>query len=54
MTKLDRYYDETPYTLEQKLAENIWWLMELSNRLEVDIEAELAKFLTDKEEQLGL
>ncbi|WP_407857160.1 MazG-like protein [Enterococcus hailinensis] len=54
MTKLDRYYDETPYTLEQKLAENIWWLMELSNRLEVDIEAELAKFLTNKEEQLGL
>ncbi|MFC4772556.1 MazG-like protein [Enterococcus hermanniensis] len=54
MTKLARYYDETPYTLEQKLAENIWWLIELSNRLDIDIEAELEKFLTDKEKQLGL
>lgn len=24
MTKQGRYYDETPYTLEQKLSENIW------------------------------
>lgn len=49
MTKFNRYYDETPYELEHKLAENIWWLIELSNRLNVDIERELEKFLTEKE-----
>lgn len=49
MTKFGRYYDETPYTLEHKLAENIWWLIELSTRLDVDIEAELEKFLAEKE-----
>ncbi|EGO9937658.1 MazG-like protein [Enterococcus faecium] len=49
MTKFNRYYDETPYKLEHKLAENIWWLIELSNRLNVDIERELEKFLTEKE-----
>ncbi|EGP4958368.1 MULTISPECIES: MazG-like protein [Lactobacillales] len=50
MTKNGRYYDETPYTLEHKLAENIWWLIELSDRLDVDIESELEKFLTEKEQ----
>lgn len=50
MTKSGRYYDETPYTLEHKLAENIWWLIELSDRLDVDIESELEKFLTEKEQ----
>ncbi|WP_071131493.1 MazG-like protein [Enterococcus timonensis] len=49
MTRAGRYYDETPYNLEQKLAENIWWLMELANRLDVDIETELEKFLSEKE-----
>ena len=49
MTKFERYYDETPYTLEEKIAENIWWLIELSDRLDVDIEKELEKFLTVKE-----
>lgn len=49
MTKLGRYYDETPYTLEQKIAENIWWLMELSHRLDIDIEKELEIFLTEHE-----
>ena len=48
MTKFERYYDETPYTLEEKIAENIWWLIELSDRLDVDIEKELEKFLTVK------
>ena len=38
MTRKGRYYDETPYQLEEKLAENIWWLIELANRLNVDIE----------------
>ncbi|MBM7712804.1 MazG-like protein [Enterococcus xiangfangensis] len=49
LTKLGRYYDETPYTLEHKLAENIWWLIELSTRLEIDIETELEKFIKEKE-----
>lgn len=49
MTKFGRYYDETPYTLEQKLAENIWWLIELASRLDVDIELELENFLREKE-----
>ena len=49
MTKFERYYDETPYSLEEKIAENIWWLLELSDRLDIDVEKELEKFLTTKE-----
>lgn len=49
MTKFERYYDETPYSLEEKIAENIWWLFELSERIDVDVEKELEKFLTTKE-----
>lgn len=48
MTKQGRYYDETPYTLEQKLSENIWWLLELSQRLDIDILTEMKNFLSDK------
>lgn len=54
MTKQGRYYDETPYTLEQKLAENIWWLIELADRLDIDIQKEMETFLTQKEELLGI
>lgn len=54
MTKQGRYYDETPYSLEQKLAENIWWLVSLSQRLEIDLQAELEKFLSEKEDLLNL
>ncbi|MBM7635666.1 MazG-like protein [Streptococcus saliviloxodontae] len=54
MTKQGRYYDETPYTLEQKLAENIWWLLEISQRLDVDIQAEMETFLSQKESQLKI
>lgn len=54
MTKQGRYYDETPYSLEQKLAENIWWLVELSQRLGIDLEKELETFLSDKEERFGI
>lgn len=54
MTRQGRYYDETPYNLEQKLAENIWWLVELSERLEIDVERELERFLADKEKSLGV
>lgn len=52
MTKQRRYYDETSYTLEQKLSENIWWLLELSQRLDIDILTEMENFLSDKEKQL--
>ncbi|MGT2924758.1 MazG-like protein [Streptococcus caviae] len=54
MTKQGRYYDETPYQLEQKLAEAIWWLLELSQRLDIDIRAEMETFLSDKEKHLNL
>lgn len=54
MTKLGRYYDETPYTLEKKLAENIWWLLELADRLDVDIQTEMETFLSEKEKQLHI
>ncbi|HHQ3778476.1 TPA: MazG-like protein, partial [Streptococcus pneumoniae] len=54
MTKQGRYYDETPYTLEQKLSENIWWLLELSQRLDIDILTEMENFLSDKEKQLNV
>lgn len=54
MTKQGRYYDETPYSLEHKIAENIWWLIELADRLDIDIQKEMETFLTQKEELLGL
>ena len=54
MTKQGRYYDETPYTLEQKLSENIWWLVELSQRLDIDILTKMENFLSDKEKQLNI
>lgn len=52
MTRQGRYYDETPYKLESKLAENIWWLLELAERLDVDMLTEMEAFLADKEHQL--
>ncbi|MEY8436093.1 MazG-like protein [Streptococcus hyointestinalis] len=54
MTRKGRYYDETPYQLEAKLAENVWWLLELSQRLEVDLPKELELFLASKEELLSI
>lgn len=54
MTKQGRYYDETPYSMEQKLAENIWWLVELSQRLGLNLEQELETFLSDKEKRFGI
>ena len=54
MTKQGRYYDETPSQLEQKLDENIWWLIELVDRLDIDIQEEMETFLAQKEEQLGI
>lgn len=54
MTKQGRYYDETPYSLEHKIAENIWWLIELADRLDIDIQKEMETFLAQKEELLGI
>lgn len=54
MRKQGRYYDEISHTLEQKLSENIWWLVELSQRLDVDILTEVENFLSDKEKQLNI
>lgn len=54
MTKQGRYYYETPYSLEHKMAENIWWLIELADRLDIDIQKEMETFLTQKEELLGI
>ncbi|MGQ7659597.1 MazG-like protein [Streptococcus suis] len=54
MTKQGRYYDETLYTLEHKMAENIWWLIELADRLDIDIQKEMETFLAQKEELLGI
>lgn len=54
MTKQGRYYDETPYSLAHKMAENIWWLIELADRLDIDIQKEMETFLTQKEELLGI
>ena len=54
MTKQGRYYDETPYSLAHKMAENIWWLIELADRLDIDIQKEMETFLTQKEELVGI
>ncbi|WP_106915165.1 nucleoside triphosphate pyrophosphohydrolase family protein [Chryseobacterium aurantiacum] len=35
--------------LEHKLAENIWWLIVLSERMDIDIKDALEKFLTKTE-----
>ncbi|TFU29797.1 hypothetical protein E4U01_08635 [Streptococcus acidominimus] len=39
---------------EQKLAESIWWLVELSYPLGLDLEEELEAFLSDKEKCFGM
>lgn len=54
MTQQGRYYDETPYDLGSKLAENIWWLLELAQRLDIHIQEEMETFLREKETLLGL
>lgn len=54
MTRQGRYYDETPYCLENKLAENIWWLLELAGRLDIDIVQQMQNFLSEKEALLGI
>ncbi len=35
--------------LEHKLAESIWWLINLSDRMNIDIKVAMEKFLTKTE-----
>ena len=39
--------------LEHKLGESIWWLVVLADRMEIDIQDVLGKFLTKTEKLLG-
>ncbi|MGN1370732.1 MAG: hypothetical protein ACI4XM_00415 [Candidatus Coprovivens sp.] len=48
MDNQNRWPDESDNSLEQKISECIWWLMVLSDRMNIDVE----KFLSDKEKML--
>lgn len=52
MDNQKRWPDETGNSLEHKISECIWWLMVLSDRMNIDIEESLVKFLSDKEKML--
>ncbi|SES31025.1 nucleoside triphosphate pyrophosphohydrolase family protein [Pedobacter rhizosphaerae] len=39
--------------LEHKLAENIWWLIVLANRMDMDIKMAMEKFLSKTEDLVG-
>ena len=52
MDNQKRWPDESDNSLEHKISECIWWLMVLSDRMNIDIEKELEKFLSDKENML--
>ncbi|WP_137625346.1 MazG-like protein [Lactiplantibacillus pingfangensis] len=39
--------------LASKLAENIWWLVEMADRADIDVEAALTAFLDEREQHLG-
>lgn len=43
----------TASELEHKLGENIWWLIVLANRLDIDIKVALENFITKTENLLG-
>lgn len=43
----------TDAELEHKLGESIWWLMVLAQRMEIDIEVALERFLSKTESSLG-
>lgn len=43
---------DTEYELEHKLGECIWWLIILSERMNIDISKALDKFLSETEKQL--
>lgn len=42
----------TETELEHKLGETIWWLIVLADRMEIDIEEAIGKFLSKTERQL--
>ncbi|TOY74742.1 MazG-like protein [Levilactobacillus brevis] len=44
--------NQARHELGQKLAENIWWLHVLADRMEFDLEAELIEFLKEKEKMV--
>lgn len=44
--------NQARHELGQKLAENIWWLHVLADRMEFDLEAELIEFLEEKEKMV--
>lgn len=52
MDNQNRWPKETDDTLEHKISECIWWLMVLSDRMNIDIEMGLEKFLSEKEKLL--
>ena len=41
----------TPGELEHKLAECVWWLIVLADRMEIDLESALEKFLVKTEKR---
>lgn len=43
---------DTPAELEHKLGESIWWLIVLANRMDINIEDAVSKFLTGTEDIL--
>jgi NTP pyrophosphatase (non-canonical NTP hydrolase) len=45
--------ENTESELEHKLGESIWWLIVLAQRMDIDIEEALEKFLTKTEKLLG-
>lgn len=53
MDNQERWPDDSKLTIEHKISECIWWLMVLSNRMNIDIEKELGKFLSEKERMLN-
>ncbi len=40
--------------LEHKLAENIWWLIDIAHRSDIDIEQALEKFFQKTYQKIGL
>ena len=55
MAKLSRWpkEEEDGQTLEHKLAECIWWLIVLADRMDIDIEREIGAFLEKTEKHFG-
>ena len=52
MDNQKRWPDESDNSLEYKISECIWWFMVLSDSMNVDIEKELEKFMSNKEKML--